>query len=181
MKRKILILCLVALLIALASAGTYSNSVYTHKATNVITSGGVDIALHSLTADGKPAPSEPVVIMPGDVISKQLLVENTANHPVFLRIKLTPGINDAKLSAEGCIQMDIDPAHWTLRDGYYYYNQILQPGQKTPALFTQLSFTGSKMTNAYLGKLFSLDVDVQAVQSEHNGTDPLKALGWPES
>ena len=181
MKRKILTLCVVALLIALASAGTYSNSVYTQTARNVITSGGVDIALLEYTADGTAYPSEPVVIMPGDVVSKQVMVQNIGNSPAFLRVKLTPGVNDAALSADDCIQMELDLTNWTYRDGYYYYNRILQPGQTTPALLTQVTFVGDKITNAYLGKLFSLNVAAQAVQSEHNGTDPLKALGWPET
>ena len=180
MKRKILPICLVALLLALVSAGTYSNYVYTQKASNVITTGGVDIALHEMTAAGEPYPSDPVTIMPGDVVSKQVTVENTGNSPAFLRIKLTPGVNDDALTAVDCIQMDINHTHWTEQDGYYYYNEILQPGQTTPALFTQVTFVGHKVTNEYLGKLFSLDVAVQAVQSEHNGTEPLQALGWPE-
>lgn len=181
MKRKILIICIVALLIALASAGTYSNYVYTQTASNVITSGGVDVALLEHRADGTPYPSEPVVIMPGDVVSKQVTVKNTGSSPAFLRVKLTPGVNDTALSAADCIQMDLDHTNWTYQAGYYYYNQILQPGQTTPALLTQVTFVGDKITNAYLGKMFSLDVAVQAVQSEHNGTDPLQALGWPET
>ena len=181
MKRRILFICVVALLIALASAGTYSNSVYTQKATNVVTTGGVDIALHQLTGAGETAPAETVVIMPGDVLSRRVTVENTGDHPAFLRVKLTPGVNDASLSAADCIHLDIDQTNWTYQDGYYYYNKILQPGQTTPPLFTQVTFVGTKVTNAYLGKLFSLDVSVHAVQSEHNGTQPLKAEGWPET
>lgn len=181
MKRKILVICLVALLIALASAGTYSNSVYTQKATNVITSGSIDFMIHEFTAAGENYPSEPVVIMPGDVVSKRVMVENSGNNAAFLRVKLTPGVNDEKLSAADCIQMDINHTNWTYQDGYYYYNQILQPGETTPALLTQVTFVGDKITNEYLGKMFSLDVAVQAVQSEHNGTDPLKAQGWPET
>lgn len=181
MKRKILIFCLVALLIALASAGTYSNSVYTQKTRNVITTGSVDIALHERTRAGEPCSDQPVTIMPGDVVDRQVTVENIGKNAAFLRIKLTPGINDDKLSADDCVQMDINQTHWTYRDGYYYYNEILQPGQTTPALFSQMTFVGEKMTNAYLGRLLSLDVTAQAVQSEHNGTDPLKALGWPET
>ena len=181
MKRKIVTLCIVALLIALAAAGTYSNSVYIQTTRNVITSGGVDIALLEHTADGTPYPKDPVVIMPGDVVSKRVSVENTGSSPAYLRVMLTPGVNDANLSAADCIQMDLDLTNWTYQDGYYYYNQILQPGQTTPALLTQVTFVGEKITNAYLGKMFSLDVEVQAVQSEHNGTDPLQALGWPET
>ena len=177
MKRKILLFCVVALLIALAATGTYSNYVYTQKTTNVITSGSVDITLHEKNAAGEDYPSEPVVIMPGDVISKHVTVENTGRSPAFVRIGLTPGINDDNLSAADCIQLNINRDSWTLQEGYYYYMEILYPGQTTPELFTQVTFVGDKVTNAYLGKLFSLDVAAQAIQSDHNGDNPLEA--WP--
>lgn len=180
MKKRILLIALLVLLIALYSTGTYSNPVYTQKATNVITAGSVDVKIHEYTASGEVYPNIPVVIMPGDVVGKRVEVENTGSSPAFLRVKLTPGINDEKLTAADCIQMDINDADWTYQDGYYYYNQILQPGQTTSALLTRVTFDGTKVTNAYLGKLFSLNVEVQAVQSEHNGAEPLEAQGWPE-
>lgn len=179
MKRKILLLCLVAMLLALVSVGTYSNAVYTKKTKNVITTGSVDIMLHEKTASGEDYPNEPVVIMPGDVVSKQVTVENTGKGPAYVRVKLTPGINAENLTAADCIRMDIDTANWSLQDGYYYYNKVLLPGSTTPALFTQVTFVGEKVTNAYLGKMFTLDVAAYAVQSANNGNNPLAALGWP--
>ena len=86
-----------------------------------------------------------------------------------------------ELSAEDCFKLNIDETNWKLHtDGWYYYTGIVEPGQTTPVLFTQVTFVGDKVTNEYLGKMFSLDVAVQAVQSEHNGNEPLEALGWPE-
>lgn len=181
MKRRIFLICLVAALLAMASVGTYAY--YTQKAvaTNVITTGGVDIALYEATAEGEPYPSEPVTILPGDVVSKVVTVENTGGHPAYLRIRLTPGINDSQLTAADCIRLDINEDAWTQSGDYYYYNTALAPGSTTEPLFTQVTFVGEKVTNAYLGKLFSLDVDVFAVQSENNGDSPLEAHGWPES
>ena len=108
MKRRIILLCTVALLLSLVSAGTYAYYTQTATATNVITSGGVDVVLHETTGEGIAYPSEPVTIMPGDVVSKIVTVENTGNHPAYLRIRLTPGINDSDLTAADCIQLDIN-------------------------------------------------------------------------
>ena len=181
MKRRIMILCLVAMLISTLSMSSYAYYVQTVKATNVITTSGLDFAIHERSVGGSPYPNEPVVIMPGDVVDKVVTVENTGNQPMYLRILLTPSVNDPTLSAMDCIQMDINDRAWTAHDGYYYYNRPLQPGETTVALFTQVTFVGEKVTNAYLGKLFSLDVAVNAVQSKNNGTTPLKAHGWPET
>lgn len=181
MKQKLILLCLVAALLAVVSADTNAHYTGAVTATNVITTGGVDVTLHEMTAEGNPYPSQPVTILPGDVVSKIVTVENTGGHPAYLRIKLTPGVNDKMLTAADCIRVDINHRDWTARDGYYYYNQALNPGETTPALFTKVTFVGEKVTNAYLGKMFSLDVEVFAVQSEHNGAAPLEAQGWPEA
>lgn len=180
MKRKILLLCMVALLLSIVSAGTYAYYTKTATATNVITTGGVDVTLHETCADGTVYPSAPITILPGDVVSKIVTVENTGGHPAYLRIRLTPGVNDSNLTAADCIQLDINQENWTKIGDYYYYNTVLPAGETTEPLFTQVTFIGEKVTNAYLGKLFSLDMTVFAVQSEHNGDTPLEA-GWPDA
>ena len=181
MKRKILLLCLVVALLSVASVGTYAYYTMAETAGNVITTGSLTFDLLETTADGSPYPSEPVTILPGDVVSKVVTVKNTGTHPMYLRIKLTPGINDAALTVDNCISIDINDEDWTLREGYYYYNRALEAAQTTEPLFTEVTFVGEEMDNAYLGKLFSLDVDVFAVQSEHNGATALEAQGWPEN
>lgn len=181
MKKKILLLCLILALLSMASAGTYAYYNKSVIATNTVTTGSVDMIIHETGADGAPYPTDPVVILPGDVVSKVVKVENSGNQPMYLRVKLTPGVNDPALSAQDCIRMDINHTDWTARDGYYYYNKTLNPGEITPALFTEVTFVGEKVTNAYLGKLFSLDVAAFAVQSVHNGETPLEAEGWPEA
>lgn len=181
MKKKILLLCLILALLSMASAGTYAYYNKNFVVTNTITTASLELTIHETGADGKPYPTDPAVILPGDVVSKVVRVENSGNQPMYLRVKLTPGVNDPTLSAADCIHMDINHTDWTARDGYYYYNKALNPGEITPALFSEVTFVGEKVTNAYLGKLFSLDVATFAVQSVHNGDSPLEAKGWPET
>ncbi len=181
MKRRILLVFLFFAVLSIVSVGTYAYYTSEATATGVVTTGGIRFELLETTADGTAFGTEPVVILPGDVVSKVVTVKNTGNHPMYLRIKLTPGVNDASLTADDCILIDINTSDWTARDGYYYYNAVLEPDQTAQPLFTQVTFVGSKVTNDYLGKLFSLDVAAQAVQSENNGPGPLEAQGWPEA
>ena len=180
MKRRILLLCLIIALLSMVSLGTYAYYTTTQQTKNVITTGGIRFELLETGADGAAFPSAPMVILPGDVVSKTVRVENTGTHPMYLRIRLTPGVNDPALTADNCISLDINESDWTFADGYYYYNTALTPGETTTPLFTQVTFEGREVTNAYLGKTFSLDVAAFAVQSEHNGDNPLEAQGWPE-
>ncbi|MBR4866529.1 MAG: SipW-dependent-type signal peptide-containing protein [Clostridia bacterium] len=179
-KEKLLLLSLILAVFAMLTVGTYAYFTTTETAHNVITTGGIRFELRQGEAATATFPEKTMVIMPGDVVNEDLTVENTGDHPMYLRVKLTPGVNDRNLSAENCIQLNINREDWTLKDGYYYYNTRLEAGQTTAPLFTAITFVGKEVTNEYLGKSFSLDVAAFAVQSEHNGATPLDAQGWPE-
>ena len=76
--------------------------------------------------------------------------------------------------------MNIDTQNWTYQDGFYYFNRILQPGEQTPALFTQVEIVGSRVDQSHSGSTLSLTVNAYAVQSENNPADfPWEAAGWP--
>ena len=98
MKRRILLLCLIVALLSMISLGTYAYYTTTQQTRNVITTGGIRFELLETGADGAAFPSEPMVILPGDVVSKTVRVENTGGHPMYLRIRLTPGVNDPALT-----------------------------------------------------------------------------------
>ena len=176
-------LLLIALAAILATALTQPTLAYyttIGRATNVVTSGGIQLQIHERTADGSDFPAEGVYIIPGDIVSKQVTVENVCEHPFYLRLKLVSGSSNEALSAEECLKMDIDTVNWTYLNGYYYYNRILQPGETTPALFTQVEIVGSKVDQTHIGSMLSLTVNAYAVQSENNPAEhPWDASGWP--
>ena len=180
MKKRIVVVCLLIALLAMVSTGTIAYFTVNQKAQNAITTGELSFQLHQTTADGTPYPDEPIVIMPGDVQSKIVTVENTGMRPMYLRIKLTAAVNDGALDATECMLLDINESDWIVDGEYYYYKTALEAGETTTPLFTQVTFVGNRVTNAYLGKLLSLDVAAFAVQSDHNGTAPQDAVGWPE-
>lgn len=179
-KSRLLLIALAAILVTVLTQPTLAYYTAIGKATNVVTSGNISLQIHEKTADGSDFPTEGVYIIPGDIVSKQVTVENVCEHPFYLRVKLVSGSTNEALSAEDCLKMDIDTANWTYVDGFYYYNQILQPGETTPALFTQVEIVGSKVDQTHIGSTLSLTVNAYAVQSENNPADhPWDASGWP--
>ena len=179
-KSKLLLVALAAILATVLTQPTLAFYTTIGKATNVVTSGNIELKIHEKTADGSNFPTEGVYIIPGDIVSKQVSVENICEHPFYLRVKLVSSSNDQALSAEDCMKLDIDTTNWTWKDGYYYFNRILQPGETTPALFTQVEIIGSKVDRSNIGSTLSLTVNAYAVQSENNTAEhPWDALGWP--
>lgn len=170
-----------AIVITLFSQGTLAYYTTTGIATNVVTTGGVRLVIHETTTGGAPYPSGGVYVIPGQVITKRVTVENDCAHPFYLRVKLVNGINDAELSADDCLEVNLNTTDWTLRDdGYIYFNRALQPGEYTNPVFTEVKIVGERVDNSYIGKMLSLTVNAYAVQEEHNPAEhPWDAVGWP--
>ena len=179
-RSRLLLIAVAAILLTVLTQPSLAYYTAVGTATNVVTSGSIQLQIHEKTADGSAFPEQGVYIIPGDIVSKQVSVENICEHPFYLRVKLVRGTDDQALSAEDCLKMDIDTANWTYLDGYYYFNRILQPGEDTPALFTQVEIVGSKVDQSHIGSMFSLTVRAYAVQSENNPAEhPWDAAGWP--
>ena len=179
-RSRLLLIALAAILITVLTQPTLAYYTTIGKATNVVTSGDIQLQIHEKTADGADFPAEGVYIIPGDIVSKQVSVENVCGHPFYLRVKLVSSSSNEALSAEDCLKMNIDTANWTYVDGFYYYNQILQPGETTPHLFTQVEIVGSQVDQTHVGSALSLTVNAYAVQSKNNPAEhPWDAVGWP--
>jgi hypothetical protein len=151
-------------------------------ATNVVTSGNITLQIHERTDQGTQFPAEGVYVVPGDVVSKVVTVENVCEHPFYLRVKLVYGINSQELPYEDCFKLNINSENWKLHDGWYYYTGILQPGEETPHVFSHVEIVGSQVDTSYIGKTLQLTVLAQAVQSENNPIqdgDTTTAQGWP--
>ena len=177
MKRRIALIAVTIALLSVIATGTLAYYTVSETAENVITAGSLKLALREKTASGEDFPLTGVEIMPGDVISKIVTVENTGDHPAWVRIKLEKSVNDPALDAENRMELDINDKDWTYSDGYYYYNNVLEPGKSTEPLFTTVYMSGY-IDNDYLGCKFTLRVLMEGVQSENNGSDVMSAAGW---
>lgn len=183
-KRRLAAVSGIAILLSFFLQGTLAYYSAVGTATNVVTSGNVRFRIHEKTDQGTDFPEEGVYIVPGDVVSKEVFIESDCDHPFYLRVKIVYGIDSQELSAEECFKLNVDETVWEYRDGWYYYKGIVQPGQTTPNVFTHVEIVGSEVDNRHLGKILTLSVVAQGVQSENNpvhGTDTYTALGWPQN
>lgn len=184
LKLKILSIALIAVVVALVMQESLAFYTTVGKATNVITSGEIAFKINETTNQGTPFPEEGVYIMPGQVVSKRVSVENVCTHPFYLRVKIVYGINSEELPAKECFSLNIDETNWILHeDGWYYYQGIVEPTEETPYVFSDVTIVGSQVDNRHLGKTLSLSIQAQATQSEHNPIENSQyytALGWPQ-
>lgn len=181
-KIKIFVVALMAALMTFISTSTLAYYTAVGKATNVVTSGNIRFLIHETTDQGKEFPREGVYVVPGDVVSKRVSIENDCDHPFYLRVKMVYGVDSQELSSEDCFKLNIDEKHWELHDGWYYYKDIVEPGETTSDVFSHVEIVGSKVDNSYIGKTLTITVNAQAVQSENNlvaDGNAYTASGWP--
>ncbi|MGN0971073.1 MAG: TasA family protein [Aristaeellaceae bacterium] len=181
-KRRLVLLALALCVAAVTVSGTLAYFTAEETAYNVITTGVLDMVLHETTTGGKPFPKDGLDnLMPGMVVDKRVTVENAGSVDFFLRVAVDQAIFPAAgVQAElnfDHITLDINTTDWTLRDGYYYYNRALQPGETSNPLFTTVTFA-PEMGNEYMNARVEINVRAQAVQSRNNGDSPLTAVGW---
>ena len=181
-KIRIFVVALVATLLTFLSGATLAYYSTVGTATNVVTSGNIQFIIHEMTDQGTEFPQEGVYVVPGDVVSKKVSIENDCEHPFYLRVKIVYGVDSQALSAEDCFKLNINGEHWRFHEGWYYYTGIVEPGQTTPNVFSHVEIVGSKVDNRYIGQTLTLTVKAQAVQSENNpltNGNTYTASGWP--
>ncbi len=188
LKRKIVIISAAAVIAAAsASYGTVAYFTSEDTARNVITAGNVKIELreNALSDDGTLVPFEDRIdVMPGCEVSKIVQVENTGSQSAWIRVSVKKDI----ILAEGAagetdlslVSFNPDTEHWTEKNGFFYYNTSLEPGQTTEPLFTSVAFAAD-MGNLYQDSKAELTVSAFAVQTANNGNDAFEAAGWSES
>ena len=182
MKRKLLLLSVLAICVATLAAGTLAYFSADGTARNVITTGNVSIAVEEWADADKTQPFEDLTgIMPGTTVTKIAEVRNTGEADAWIRVRLT---GDIRLTGDGTpdpslVKPDLNTTDWTERDGYYYSTKALKPGEVTAPIFTAVTF-GTAMGNEYQNATATVDVFAQAVQTANNGATVLDAQGWPK-
>ena len=96
MKRKFLILSVLAILVAILAANTLAYFTADTKAHNVITSGGVDIVLNEWANEDRTEPFEDRTgVMPGTKVTKIVEISNTGTAPVWVRAQVQLEVDGA--------------------------------------------------------------------------------------
>lgn len=157
-------------------------------ALNRVTMGNVALILNDDTINPETEELEPFpvegfdLVMPGDVIDKIVSVTNDGDNPIWVRIRLDRSILLAGEAADvdfNVLGLDLNDEDWTEgADGWFYYNEVLAPGETTENLFTQVTFPTS-LGNEFMNAEVEIDVLAQGVQSQNNGLTVQEATGWP--
>lgn len=191
MKKRIFALAVVMICLSILASTTLAYFTDTAMARNVVTSGGVDIAVEEWqeTPNGLvPYPSQPIAVMPATSVSKIITVRSREAQ-CFIRAKLNFTLKDAdgkeiELSVDAMdkiIHLAMNRSDWTEKNGWWYYGGTVDTDGVTKPLMTGVLFDGPNMTNAYQNCTVTIDVVAQAVQAANNAASALEAQGWPET
>lgn len=188
-KQRIFLVAALICCLALAGTGTLAFFRASETARNVITTGVLDMKLVEMH-DGEPWPEKGVSgVMPGEVVSKEVTIQNLGGVDFYTRVKVTGQIKlegkeaPIEMKEEHVELIELNDTDWTKgEDGYYYYNTALKAGENGTTTTTEPLFTAVKLKpalgNEYQNATLTVLVEAEAVQSKNNGDDPLKAEGW---
>ena len=182
-KQKVILAAVLAICIAIFATGTVAYFTAEETAYNVITTGILSMDLVEETTGGEPWPEEGISgVMPGMEVDKIPYVVNNGGIDFWTRVSVTMKVTgaDGKTLSDEYITLNYDRDNWTEKDGYFYCNAAVKPGEETKPLFTKVTFD-TDMHNAYMNARVEIDVHAEAVQSKNNGDSALTAGGWAES
>ena len=166
-KKKIVSLCLAAVLVVMAIAGaTVAYFTDTDAKENTFTVGNVDITLTEPNWESSGSVDAPDVY-PGEPLAKDPTVTNSGKNPCFVRISvanLDQFDNKGDITYRTNYQTGALGADWVLHtDGYFYYTKVLNINESTTALFDQIvmptGLTGGETTKP-------ITVTAEAVQAQ---------------
>lgn len=165
-KKKILSVALAASLAAVAVVS--SSLAYftdTDQKDNVFTVGNVDITLTEPQWEAK-GQEEAQEMYPGEAVAKDPTVTNDGANPAFVRVKVA-WPDGVKMSyrtdyVEGKLG---DNWEYNEADGYFYYNQVLDLGKTTDALFDQVVLS-TETTNNDAETPYDIVVTAEAIQAQ---------------
>ena len=189
MKRKLLLLSVMVICIAIAAVGTLAYFTTDAVAHNVITTGGVNIELHEYTDEACTTDydTNKTGIMPGmkvDKYARIALVEGSADAWVRVRfekkITFAAGNEHAQGKTPNLDLVELTmPEGWLAgENGWYYLEAPLTSNTPVFAL-TSVAFNKT-MGNEYQGATATVDIVAEAVQKANNGDSALTAQGWPK-
>ena len=189
MKKKIFAMAVMLICISILASTTLAYFTDVGTTRNVITTGGIKIALVEQQLVGNQLvdyPDEPIPVMPGQTVSKIVSVKGV-DQPAWIRMRFDVTFYDKNgkvmevtaTELEKLVLIATDGENWTFRDGWWYCNQAVTPGESTKPLFESVEFA-KNMGNRYQESTVHVDVTAQAVQQANNGSTVLEAVGWPE-
>lgn len=198
MKKKLLTLALTTIFISLMALGSAAYFTYDGRATNIITTGTVELTLTETSTDGTVVTDDDgnfiglhfEKVMPSQTLDKHPVVTNTGTQAFWLRVKVQPTMTAAdKVTALPADVMTFnglvtegEGALWaTNGDGWYYYTAPVASGAEVE-IFSSVTLS-PQMGNEYQDATGIIEIYAQAVQTKNNdiptGGTVLDIQGWP--
>lgn len=184
MKKKVaLTAAAVALVGTLAVGGTLAWFTDTETATNVVTTGNVDIAWFegngTEDSEKKITTGNPgmqfgngTLVTPGQNLDKEARIKNEGKNAAYIRAKIV-FLNKDQEVIEKPEYMHIEGTdkQWMLNesDGYYYYNKIVKPGEFTDKIMTDIEIATTANNQNFADKEITVRLDAEAIQSDNLG------------
>ncbi|ELP5182148.1 hypothetical protein R1Z14_001988 [Clostridium perfringens] len=182
-KKKIIGLCIAGVLAVGSIGGSLAWFTSSDSVTNPFTTASTDNPSDpnsGIKINEKFDKNEADNTLPGDNVTKQVNVSNTATYDQLIRVKIEKVWKDA----EGTEKPDLDKENIILNfeknltdsnnpeegkwikgsDGYYYYNGIVNPKGQTSNLLESVTLS-KDITNEFKGLKFDVTVNSEGVQA----------------
>ena len=182
-KKKIIGLCIAGVLAVGSIGGSLAWFTSSDSVTNPFTTASTDNPSDpnsGIKINEKFDKNEADNTLPGDNVTKQVNVSNTATYDQLIRVKIKKVWKDAKgtektnLDKENIIlnfeknltdSNNPEEGKWIKgSDGYYYYNGIVNPKGQTANLLESVTLS-KDTTNEFKGLKFDVTVDSEGVQA----------------
>ena len=189
MKKKMLSLALMTIFISLMALGSAAYFTVEGRATNIITTGTVDMELREMQLVGGeeiPYPTETITgVMPGRSVSKiPYIVGAEGTQPFYTRVKVDVTVTVNGQPDEAGLQYvapNYDTENWEQDvEGWWYYKGEVKADEKV-ALFTEVAFA-PEMPNEYQNCTVTVSISAQATQVKNNPVPEAgytAIVGWP--
>lgn len=189
MKKKLaLSIAAAAMVGTLAVGGTLAWFTDTETATNVVTTGKVDVAIlekgagdsvFEVVKEGETGVTINNAV-PGGTYDKDAMIKNVGVNPAWVRAKIevyeVNGENETLADLpEGAVTFVGTHTDWVKNtedstDEYFYYSKILTtetPSNETELLMSGVELDGKLLDNKYVGKNYKIKIFAEAVQSDN--------------
>lgn len=144
-----------------------------------------EIVETTVTEDGEPPIIGPTTlrIVPGAVVSKTVAIKNTGTMNMYVRLTVDKvftlsEVNSGEEADPSLVELRLNTEKWELRDGFYYYKDVLLSGKSTEPLFTELRFS-PYMNNLYTNSTLTLTIKAYATQIPASADSVFDVTSWP--
>lgn len=173
----------IALLLVVIGVTVYAAVTASVSMKNVILVGDIEVQLHQQDASGKEVSNKEVTVSRGYQVERIVFAENTGTQPAFVRFSIESAFIDAvtgeKLSQDKIRLLLNEDSRWIYEDGWYYYAEVLEPGEQTIPILSGIQFDAS-LDESNQEDVLHLDITMHGLQAKNNAEDVLEAVGWPE-